>query len=168
MEAQTLETIQIVQTPDVLSGKPRIKGHRISVLDVAYFYEYQAHKDIEKTVKRFMTLTEAEIFAALSYYYAHRDEIDAMIRDEEASDDPKNNPNVIHIAYEQATDPDYKLVLTPQEIAQEYGITASAVYQAVRRNTIPHRRSGSTILITRWDAEKRWRTPSKRGRPKKG
>ena len=161
IEAEILETVRIVRIP---GGVPKIAGHRIKVHHISDLYEHYG-RSVDEILEQMSTLTRAEVHAALSYYYDHKDEIDAIIREENEYE--SDSPNVFHIIYEQATDPDYKLVLTPQEIAQEYGVTASAVYQAVRRNSIPHRRSGSTILITRWDAEKRWRNPSKRGRPKK-
>jgi excisionase family DNA binding protein len=56
--------------------------------------------------------------------------------------------------------------MTPQEVAETYDVTPDAVYQAVKRDTIPYRKLGSTILIRRWDAEKRWREKSNRGRPR--
>lgn len=163
-ETQVLETVRIVSTPDVLGGKPRINGHRISVQLIAEKH-LKGRRSIEQVQKELPTLTLAEIHAALSYYYAHQDEIDEYARQEEER--LRNNPNVIHIDAEAFVRGEVNLIMTPQEIAREFGISVEAVYQAVRRNTIEHRRSGGTILIPRWEAARRWKTPSKRGRPRK-
>lgn len=55
----------IVSTPDVLKGKPRIKGHRIPVsLILGYLSEGKSQKDI---LEEFPDLTPADIFACLDY-----------------------------------------------------------------------------------------------------
>ena len=160
----TLETIKIVSTPGILGGKPRIAGHRISVELIGVWHDlYQW--DIDKIARELPTITHTEIHAALSYYYAHRKEI--LARRDTDEERLRNSPDVIHITDEQLFDPNYKFVLTPADIAAEFGVTIDAVYQAVRRGSIRHRRSGATILIARWDAEKRWKVKSKRGRPRK-
>jgi excisionase family DNA binding protein len=162
-EPEVLETVRIVRWPGL---PPKIDKHRIKVHHVAYEHVYRK-MDVDALLERFPTLNRAEIHAALSYYYANREEIEAIIREEDEWFSDPDAGSGFHITMEQALDPDFSLLITPQEIAHEYNITAEAVYQAVRRNTIPHRRSGTTILIPRWEAEKRWRNKSKRGRPKK-
>jgi len=46
--------------------------------------------------------------------------------------------------------------VTVKEIAQDYGLSTDAVYQAIRRKRLPATRSGSTWLIRRRDAESVW------------
>ncbi len=50
--------------------------------------------------------------------------------------------------------------VTVKEIAQDYGLSTDAVYQAIRRERLPARRSGATWLINRRDAETLWGTDS--------
>src|SRR5262245_30862802 len=112
MEAEVLETIQIVRTPDVLGGKPRIKGHRISVQLIAELHE-QAGKSVDEIIQQMPTINRAEVHAALSYYYAHREEIDAQALAEEQA--LANDPNVIHISAADFLAGKADLELTPQE-----------------------------------------------------
>src|SRR4051794_33590218 len=74
---------RIVSTPGTCGGKARIDGHRIKVEDVAVWYERMglSHDEIVST---WPSLTLAEVHAALAYYDAHRERIDADIRDGEA------------------------------------------------------------------------------------
>lgn len=46
--------------------------------------------------------------------------------------------------------------VTVREIAQDYGLSTDAVYQAIRRKRLPAQRSGATWLIRRRDAEAVW------------
>ncbi len=71
-------TQHIVATPGVLGGKPRIDGHRISVQDVAIWHERMG-KSVDEIATEY-GLTLGEIYAALSYYHDHREEIEASIR----------------------------------------------------------------------------------------
>ncbi len=152
---------RIVSTPDILGGKPRIEGRRISVQQVAILHEH-AGRSIHEIASE-LNLSLAEIYAALSYYHANREKIEEAIQLEEQH--IKNAPDIVHLTVDELIHGDLNLVMTPQEIAEAYDITPDAVYQAVKRETIPYRKSGSTILIRRWDAEKRWREKSNRGRP---
>lgn len=69
----------IVTTPDVRSGKPRIAGRRITVSDVAIWYERMAMT--AQQVSTTYDLSLAEVYAALAYYHTHRDEIEAEIEE---------------------------------------------------------------------------------------
>ena len=69
----------IVITPGVCGGKLSIAGHRIKVSQVAVLHEWQGQSAAE-IVAGHPGLTLADVYAALAYYYDHRDEIDAEIR----------------------------------------------------------------------------------------
>ncbi len=69
----------IERAPDIAGGKPRIAGHRITVQDVALWYEWLGRPIEEIATEHDLTL--AEIHAALAYYYAHQKEIDRSIRE---------------------------------------------------------------------------------------
>lgn len=77
-ETIVLETAHIVATPGVLGGKPRIAGHRISVQDVAIWHERMGLSVDEIATDHDLTL--AEVYAALAYYFDHREAIDDRIR----------------------------------------------------------------------------------------
>src|ERR1700722_17713993 len=63
-------------------GKPHIAGHRIKVQHVAVWHERQG-KSPDEIVAEHPGLTLADVYAALVYYYDHREEIDADIRADE-------------------------------------------------------------------------------------
>ncbi len=77
-ETIVLEVAHIVSTPGVLGGKPRLAGHRISVQDVAIWHERMGRSVDEIATDYDLSL--AEVYAALAYYFDHRDEIDERIR----------------------------------------------------------------------------------------
>lgn len=69
-------------TPGVCGGKPRIAGHRITVQDVAIWHEHMGMSADQIATE--YALTHADIYAALTYYFDHREEIDRSIAEEEA------------------------------------------------------------------------------------
>ena len=62
----------IVQTPGVMGGRPRIDGHRIRVQDVAHWDKMGMSPD---DIASEFDLTLAQVYAALSYYFDHIEEI---------------------------------------------------------------------------------------------
>jgi uncharacterized protein (DUF433 family) len=80
------DRVRIVSTPGTRGGKPRIDGHRITVADVAIWYERMGMSP-DEIVSTYPTITLSDVHAALAYYDEHRDRIDADIREgEEAVD----------------------------------------------------------------------------------
>ncbi|HEX8219613.1 MAG TPA: DUF433 domain-containing protein [Chloroflexia bacterium] len=80
MVTKTLDQ-HIEITPGIAGGKPRISGHRITVHDIAIW-----HERLGKTADEIATecdLTLADVYAALAYYFDHRDDIDRDIRESE-------------------------------------------------------------------------------------
>lgn len=71
---------RIVRTPGVRGGKPRIAGHRISVSDVAIWHERMGMSP-DEIVSEYPTLRLSDVYAALAYYFDHRDEVDREIRE---------------------------------------------------------------------------------------
>jgi uncharacterized protein (DUF433 family) len=70
-------TEHIVRTPGVLGGKPRIAGHRIRVLDIVVWHEKRGLSPDEIVTMVYPTITLADVYAALAYYFDHREEIEA-------------------------------------------------------------------------------------------
>lgn len=71
----------IVQTPEVYGGRPCIENHRIAVHDIAA-YTWQG-KTPENLAAMF-GLTLAQVYAALTYYHDHKEEIDREIAEDNA------------------------------------------------------------------------------------
>lgn len=81
MSTQVLEQ-HIVSTPGTLGGKPRIAGRRIAVVHIATWHEEMGMSADE--IARDFDLTLGEVYAALSYYHDHKDEIDRREAESEA------------------------------------------------------------------------------------
>jgi uncharacterized protein (DUF433 family) len=80
----TIDTVKehIISTPDVLGGKPRIASTRIGVHHIAVWHDRLGMS--ADTIATEYNLSLADVHAGLTYYYDHQDEINAMIRAEEA------------------------------------------------------------------------------------
>jgi uncharacterized protein (DUF433 family) len=80
-------------TPDTRGGKPRISGTRITVSDIVLMHRRlgRALEEIAGTYD----LPLASVYAAMAYYYDHKDEIDQSIEEEEGMAEAfkKNNPS---------------------------------------------------------------------------
>lgn len=76
-----IEKIHVVSTPGILGGKPRIDGTRIAVEHIAI--AYNSGLSIDEIVESYQGITYADVFAALAYYYDHKEEIDAKIERDE-------------------------------------------------------------------------------------
>lgn len=68
-------------TPGTCGGKPRIAGHRIRVQDILIWTEQGLSAD--EIVADFPQLSLADVYAALTYYHDHREQIDQDIREDE-------------------------------------------------------------------------------------
>jgi uncharacterized protein (DUF433 family) len=71
-------TSHIECTPGVLGGKPRIAGRRLSVQHIVTLHD-RAGWSADEIASEF-DLGLAEVYAALAYYFDHREEIDAQAR----------------------------------------------------------------------------------------
>lgn len=71
----------IVRTPNVLGGRPRINNTRIAVRTIAVFYKQGLSP--EEIAEEYEQLELAQIYAALAYYNANKEEIEADIDDEQ-------------------------------------------------------------------------------------
>jgi uncharacterized protein (DUF433 family) len=72
------EYAHVVQTPGILGGEPRLKGHRIRVRDVAAARDLGGHGAEEIAGSVFPSLTLAEVYAALAYFEDHKAELNAL------------------------------------------------------------------------------------------
>lgn len=69
-------------TPGIAGGKPRIAGHRITVQNIAIWHERLGRSADEIATEYDLTL--ADVYAALAYYFDHREEIDRSIQEGDA------------------------------------------------------------------------------------
>ncbi|MBI3914458.1 MAG: DUF433 domain-containing protein [Chloroflexi bacterium] len=67
----------IHKVPGVVGGEPVIKGHRISVRDIAEWW--RLGRSIQKILEAYPHLRLAEVCDALGYFDDHPDEINAYI-----------------------------------------------------------------------------------------
>lgn len=67
----------IAQTPGICGGRPRIVGTRITVQNIAI--DFNAGMSPENIVAERTQLTQAQVYAALTYYHANKEAMDAVI-----------------------------------------------------------------------------------------
>jgi uncharacterized protein (DUF433 family) len=91
MELTNIQHITI--TPGLRGGKPHIIGRRITVSDVAFFHLTWGWSAAEIATEYNLSL--AEVHAALTYYFDHREEIDKRTAEDEAFAEEleKQNPS---------------------------------------------------------------------------
>jgi uncharacterized protein (DUF433 family) len=65
----------IVRTQGTCWGKPRIAGTRIKVEQIVIWHE-QMGMSADEIISKWSHLKLADVYAALTYYHDHRDEID--------------------------------------------------------------------------------------------
>lgn len=65
---------RIISTPETCGGRARIDGTRIRVQDIYFWHEIEG-KSPDEIVTEFPQLSMADVYAALSYFWAHREAI---------------------------------------------------------------------------------------------
>ena len=66
----------VSKNPDVCGGKPCVAGTRIRVWDIHFWHDLRGASP-QEIVAAFPSLTLADVYAALTYYLDHREEIEA-------------------------------------------------------------------------------------------
>ena len=72
----------IVRSPEIRGGRPRIAGTGVTVRRIASWYRFGL--SAEEIAARISHLTIGQVYAALAYYHANREEIDADLEAEDA------------------------------------------------------------------------------------
>jgi uncharacterized protein (DUF433 family) len=156
----------IVTTPGHLGGKPHIAQRRIGVHDIVIAHLHLG-ESIEEVASNY-ELRLAEVYAALSYYYDHQAQIDAIIAQLEATERRLKPPEVELAARRAALEARYPSLanllqhhdpdrdMTPPAIAAEFGVSEQAIREAAAKGWIPARKEGKVWLIRRQDALARW------------
>ncbi len=78
MPQKTLDQ-HIEITPGICGGKPRIAGHRITVQQIVIWHDRMGRSADEIATEYDLELSD--VYAALAYYFDHREEIDRAIED---------------------------------------------------------------------------------------
>lgn len=73
---------RIERTEGICGGKPRIAGHRITVQDIVVWHE-RLGRSVDEIANEY-DLSLADVYAALAYYFAHRERIDRSIEESRA------------------------------------------------------------------------------------
>ena len=81
---QDVLTQHISRTPGVCGGRACIAGHRIRVSDIVVWHELRGHSP-DQIVDLFPGITLADVYAALAYYFDHRQEIEDEFRSADQS-----------------------------------------------------------------------------------
>ncbi len=77
----TVQSINLIATnPHIRSGRPYILDTTVTVADVVIARNY--HQLDADGIADWYSLTLPQVYAALSYYYAHKTRIDAQIREQ--------------------------------------------------------------------------------------
>ena len=81
----------IESKPEVCGGRPCIAGTRIRVQDIYTWHEREGFSP-DEIVTKFPQLSLADVYAALTYYWDHRDEIQReMIEDRDLVEEMKKS-----------------------------------------------------------------------------
>lgn len=72
---------RITTNPKIKGGKPCIAGRRISVQDIVIWHE-RIGMGVDKIAAEY-DLSLTDIYIALAFYYANREQIDQSIREDE-------------------------------------------------------------------------------------
>lgn len=79
-DVRTLDR-HIEVTAEVAGGKPRIAGRRITVQNIVVWHEYMGIGADQIAAEYDLSLSE--VYAALAYYFDHREEIQQQIDSDE-------------------------------------------------------------------------------------
>ncbi|MGA2031402.1 MAG: DUF433 domain-containing protein [Thermoguttaceae bacterium] len=75
-------TQHIARTPGVCGGRACIAGHRVRVMDIIAWHQLRGMGP-DQIVDMFPGITLADVYAALAYYFDHRQEIEEEFRKED-------------------------------------------------------------------------------------
>jgi len=69
----------IEKTPGICGGRACIAGHRVRVSDIVAWHEKRGYCP-DEIVEMFPGITLADVYAALAYYFDHREEMAEELR----------------------------------------------------------------------------------------
>ena len=95
-------SLEYIETSsDIRNGKPRISGTRITVEDIAVMHLKLGMSLIE--IAGVYELSLAQVYAAMAYYFEHRENIEKRIKEEEdlIQEYQRNHTSILHTKLEQ-------------------------------------------------------------------
>jgi len=75
----SVSTEHITKTPGVCGGNSCIAGTRVRVMDIVIWHE-RTGWSADEIVSQIPTVTLSDVYAALAYYFDHRQEVEEDIR----------------------------------------------------------------------------------------
>ncbi len=93
----------IVINEKICGGKPHISGHRVRVQDIALWHEKLGFSADEILIQ-VPSLTFSDVYAALSFYFDNKEQIDKDILDEQnySENFQKNHPSKLKLKMDYA------------------------------------------------------------------
>ena len=82
MKQRTVQSKSVVEKKEVCGGAPVLQGTRIRVSDIVIEYDHNGHTP-EEIAREFTTITIADVFSALKYYYENPEKIRKEIEQRE-------------------------------------------------------------------------------------
>lgn len=80
---QFVDKQRITKTPNVCGGRACVAGHRIRVMDIVGWHEKRGYSPAQIVQELFPSITKADVYAALAYYFDHPDDIEKDFRNDE-------------------------------------------------------------------------------------
>jgi uncharacterized protein (DUF433 family) len=78
---ETIQALNLIATsPKVRGGRPYVIGTTVTVTDVIMARLY--HNQEVEGIASWYDLTLSQVYAALAYYYEHKEEVDEQIREQ--------------------------------------------------------------------------------------
>ncbi|HJT32949.1 MAG TPA: DUF433 domain-containing protein [Pirellulales bacterium] len=77
---QYLDKERITKTPEVCGGRACIAGHRIRVMDIEGWHEKRGYSAARIVEELFPSITDADVYAALAYYFDNPEDIEKDIQ----------------------------------------------------------------------------------------
>lgn len=78
-----IKTEHIISRPEICGGRVCIAGTRIRVQDIYVWHELQGIS-ADEIASRFEHISMADVYAALAYFWDHRDEMQSQMQEEAA------------------------------------------------------------------------------------
>lgn len=74
---------RITKSPGICGGRACIAGHRIRVMDVVGWHEKREYSAARIVEELFPSITAADVYAALAYYFDNMEDIEKDFRSDE-------------------------------------------------------------------------------------
>ena len=136
------------------SSVPRIRGHRITVSFIVRLI-YQQGTTVQEVAEAYK-LTPGEVYAALSYYHDHQEEVDGLLQQGDEAWRQALQENSALAEHERLND--VQRVMTVKEAAYQFGVAERTIREALEEGWVSGRKAAGVWLISRQAAEARWGT----------